>query len=214
MNRLTLVSAILFSPTFLASVCSAQGRNAATGPSPLETMPKELEGRFALSALPPHLRTWAAVYVLDPATGYVLDRKGTNGFTCIVERTEWARAEFRNDIYIALCHDQEGSRNRLRVYMDTAAMRAKGMSADAAKKEIARRFAAKIYVAPKSMGAFLHARAADANLSKPRRLRPYGNDDEHAPPHDLRSESHGPGYRRSTAAAPILASLNRDRKGT
>jgi hypothetical protein len=115
-------------------------------------MPKDLEVRFALSALPPHLRSEATVYVLDPATGYLLDRKGTNGLSCIVERTEWARAEFRNDIYTALCYDEEGSRNHLRVYMDTAAMRAKGMSAEAVKKEIARRFANKNYVAPKRMG--------------------------------------------------------------
>lgn len=115
-------------------------------------MPKDLEVRFALSALPPHLRDAASVYVLDPKIGYLLDRRGSNGFSCIVERTEWARAEFRNDIYTALCYDEEGSRNHLRVYMDTAAMRAKGMTAEAVKKEIAERFADNTYTAPKRMG--------------------------------------------------------------
>lgn len=132
----------------IAAACLAE--TPATGA--LEKMPEDLEVRFALSALPPHLREAATVYTLDPNTGYVLDRKGSNGFSCIVERTEWARSEFRNDIYTAVCYDEEGSRNHLRVYMDTAAMRARGMTAEAVKKEIARRFANKTYVAPKRMG--------------------------------------------------------------
>ena len=73
-------------------------------------MPKDLEERFALSALPPHLRAGATVYLLDPATGYVLDRKGTNGFGCLVERTEQERANFRNDVYAAVCFDAEGKK--------------------------------------------------------------------------------------------------------
>ena len=48
---------------------------------PLTAMPRELEIKYALSALPPHLRDGAAVYVLDLAKGYVLARPGTNGFT-------------------------------------------------------------------------------------------------------------------------------------
>lgn len=32
-------------------------------------MPQSLEVRFALSALPPHLRDGATAYVLDPAAG-------------------------------------------------------------------------------------------------------------------------------------------------
>jgi hypothetical protein len=132
----------------IAAACLAQ-----TPPTvALEKMPKDLEVRFALSALPPHLRNAATVYTLDPKAGYLLDRKGSNGFSCIVERTEWARAEFRSDLYTALCYDEEGSRNHLRVYMDTAAMRAKGVTAEAVKKEIAQRFAKKTYVAPTRMG--------------------------------------------------------------
>jgi hypothetical protein len=147
-----VVSAVVLS----GIACLAQSKNGGRPLNPLtgalEKMPKDLEVRFALSALPPHLRDAATVLVLDPASGYVLDRKGSNGFSCIVERTEWARAQFRNDIFTALCYDEEGSRNHLRVYLDAAAMRAKGMSADAVKQEIARRFANKTYVAPKRMG--------------------------------------------------------------
>lgn len=62
------------------------------------------------------------------------------------------RTSQRNDIYTALCYDEEGSRNHLRVYLDTAAMRAHGMTAESVKKEIASRFANKTYGAPKRMG--------------------------------------------------------------
>ena len=167
MNPRTLVIAALFGLSFLSSVAAAQGQNATSDPAPLEKMPKDLEVRFALSALPPHLRAGATVYVLDPAAGYAVDREGGNGFTCLVERTEWARVEFRNDIYTALCYDEEGSRNHLRVYIDTAAMRAKGMSADAVKKEIGRRFADNVYAAPKRMGLCYMVAPPDADLSQP-----------------------------------------------
>ena len=62
------------------------GANASS--SKLEKMPASLEARFALSALPPHLRDGATIYLFDQAKGYVLNRKGTNGFSCIVMRTE------------------------------------------------------------------------------------------------------------------------------
>ena len=65
-----------------------------------EAMPKDLEVRLALSALPPYLRSEATVYVLDPAKGYAAQQKGTNDFTCFVERTDWVRADFRNDLFI------------------------------------------------------------------------------------------------------------------
>jgi hypothetical protein len=69
----------------------------------IEQMPTELETRFALSASPPALRDKATVYLLDPKKGYQLSRKGTSGVACLVERTAWEMADFRNDIYIPLC---------------------------------------------------------------------------------------------------------------
>src|SRR5258708_16565832 len=156
MERITVVIIVIAAGLVAGIACLAQSgtgvRPLDSQTSALEKMPKDLEIRFALSALPPHLRDAATVYLLDPKSGYVLDHKGSNGFSCVVERTEWARAEFRSDIYTALCYDEEGSRNHLRVYMDTAAMRAKGMTADAVKKEITRRFADGTYTAPKRMG--------------------------------------------------------------
>jgi len=102
--------------------------------------------------LPPHLRDAASVYLLDPAQGYVPSKQGTNGFTCIVERTEWNREDFKNDVYTPLCYDAEGTKIHLKVYMDVAQLRAKGMSATDVKKEVERRFKSKIYGAPTKRG--------------------------------------------------------------
>jgi len=48
---------------------------------------RDVEIQLALSALPPHLRDNAAVYVLNPEKGFELARKGTNGFHALVART-------------------------------------------------------------------------------------------------------------------------------
>lgn len=127
---------------------------SSPSPGPLEAMPRALETDFALSALPPHLRNDATVFRLDPTKGYVLERKGTNGFACLVERTEWARADFRNDIYTPLCYDAEGAARHLRVYMDTAELRAQGRTAELVRREIERRYQQKAdaYTAPTRPG--------------------------------------------------------------
>ncbi len=69
---------------FGSTSCLAQSGSGNTAQSgsqiKLERMPESLEKRFALSALPPHLRDGATTYALDPQRGYVVDHKGTNGF--------------------------------------------------------------------------------------------------------------------------------------
>jgi hypothetical protein len=66
----------------------------------VKPMPDALEIRFALSALPPALRDDATVYVLDPAQGYRVARKGASGVECLVERTPWEMGELRDDVYV------------------------------------------------------------------------------------------------------------------
>jgi hypothetical protein len=141
------VYALTVAATKICRAGTPETANAA-----LEAMPRDLEMKFALSALPPQLRDQASVYVLNPGKGYVSVRTGTNGFTCIVERTEWMREDFRNDIYTPLCYDAEGTKNQLKVYMDVAELRAKGMSAAKIKMEIERRFKDNIYKAPARAG--------------------------------------------------------------
>src|SRR5258705_1976330 len=118
----------------------------------IEQMPAKLETRFALSALPPALRDQASVYLLDLEKGYQLSRQGTSGVTCLVERTVWEPADFRNDIYIPLCYDAVGARTYLKVIMDAAMLRAQGMSPVALKAEIENRYRNRTYKAPEKAG--------------------------------------------------------------
>jgi hypothetical protein len=118
----------------------------------LDRMPPSLETQFALSAVPARLRDQATVYLLDPKTGYRQSRKGTSGVTCIVERTAWELADFRNDIYIPLCYDAVGTATYLKVMMDAATLRARGMSPAALEAEIERRYEARVYRAPVKAG--------------------------------------------------------------
>jgi hypothetical protein len=92
----------------------------------LDKMPPDLETDFALSSLPAHLRDSATVYLLDPNKGYYIARRGTNGFSAYVHRTEWERAEFVQDTYAAISYDAEGTKTYLPVAFDVAEMRASG----------------------------------------------------------------------------------------
>jgi hypothetical protein len=118
----------------------------------LDPMPAKLEAQFALSAAPPSLREQATVYLLNPNKGYQLSRQGTNGVTCIVERTAWELTDFRNDIYIPLCYDAAGTKTYLKVIMDAASLRAQGMNPAALKAEVEHRYQDKTYRAPKEPG--------------------------------------------------------------
>lgn len=130
---------------------------AATGPTEdphgaLEPMPRSLEVRLALSALPPSLRDGATVYVLDTSKGYVMERRGTNGQSCFVSRTEWKFADYRNDIYDPTCYDATGARHHMQVLFDVAALRAHGVPAADMKKQIEAGFRARRYTAPDRAG--------------------------------------------------------------
>jgi hypothetical protein len=118
----------------------------------IEQMPAKLETQFALSALPPAMRDRATVYLLDPKKGYQLSRQGTSRVTCLVERTVWELADFRNDIYIPLCYDAVGTKTYLKVIMDTATLRAQGMSPVALKAEVENRYKNKTYKVPEKAG--------------------------------------------------------------
>jgi len=118
----------------------------------LEPMPRSLEVRFALSALPPSLREGATVYVLDPARGYIKERTGTNGQHCFVSRTEWKFADYRNDIYDPTCYDETGARHHMQVLFDVAALRARGVPAIQMKREIESGFHTGRYRAPDRPG--------------------------------------------------------------
>jgi hypothetical protein len=127
---------------------------ASSPPAGLERMPESLEVRFALSAAPPHLRDAATVYVLDPAKGYGLNRKGTNGVSCIVVRSDWqwTNHPFRDDIFWAVCYDAEGSKTLLQDYLAAAELRARGMDSKQAHEEVTKRFGTATYPNPGRVG--------------------------------------------------------------
>ncbi|HLQ02132.1 MAG TPA: hypothetical protein VK143_07550 [Burkholderiales bacterium] len=106
---------------FAGSAASAQTYGEA-----LTAMPQELEIKYALSAVPPHLRDGATVYVLDLGKGYVVAREGTNGFHCFVARTEYAREHFGDNVFVPVGYDPKGSKTYMPVYFDVARLRIEG----------------------------------------------------------------------------------------
>ena len=139
----------LFAVLFIAVQSFAQ---APAAPK-LDKMPVSLEIDYALSALPPQLRPGATIYLLDPAKGYYIARKGSNGFICFVMRTAWEWAEFRNDVVTAISYDAEGARVIFPIYEYAAAMRAAGkLTALQVRNIIVDRIKKGIYKAPARPG--------------------------------------------------------------
>jgi hypothetical protein len=119
----------------------------------LEKMPVDLETDYALSALPPHLRGDATVYLLDPQKGYYVGRQGSNGYICFLSRTEWEWDEFRDDICTPISYDAEGARTIFPIYMDVAVMRASGKyKATQIRDSIIQRIQTGVYKAPSKPG--------------------------------------------------------------
>jgi hypothetical protein len=139
-----------FASLGLAGMASAGSTPA--NDTTLEAMPAKLETQYALSAVPPALRERASVYLLDPNKGYALSKQGTSGVTCIVQRTEWEIADYRDDIYWPVCFDAIGTKTYLKAAMDAAALRAQGLGPAALKAEMQKRFREKTYKAPEKAG--------------------------------------------------------------
>src|SRR5258708_4589035 len=132
-----------------AAATISDARRAAADDATLTPLPRDLEVKLALSSVPPHLRADATIFVLDPTKGYVVERQGTNGFTCFVERTDYVRAQYRDDLLVPICFDPEGTRTVEPVSFDVARIRAAGkLSAQELKNLIVQRFADGVYRSP------------------------------------------------------------------
>ena len=125
----------------------------------LEPVPRDLEIQLALSALPPHLRDNATVYILNPDKGFEVDRKGTSGFHAFVARTgddafrgAWPLTEYRDDILYPISFDKAGAAAQMRVFFDAAKMQAKGTPPDKLKRIIKDRYKKGYYKAPERAG--------------------------------------------------------------
>ena len=153
MNRMLVAGGLL---SLLASVAFAQPTKATNQIKPL---PRDLEMQLALSALPPHLRDGATVYVLNPAKGFEVARKGTNEFHAFVARTgddafrgTWPFTKYRDDILYPISFDEAGAKQNMRVFFDAAEAQAKGTPPDQLKKTIQERFKTGHYKPPERVG--------------------------------------------------------------
>ena len=134
--------------------------NAQNNRAPkVEPLPRDLEIQLALSALPPHLRDSATVYVLNPDKGFEVARKGTNEFHAFVARTgddtfrgSWPFTKYRDDILYPVSFDKAGSKAQMQVLFDAAEMQAKGTPPGELKRIIQDRFNGGFYKAPERAG--------------------------------------------------------------
>ena len=150
-QTIIVIAGLLFSLT--ASAENPKGMNK------IEPLPRDLEIQLALSALPPHLRDNATVYILNPDKGFEVARKGTNGFHTFVARTgddtfrgSWPFTEYRDDILYPISFDAAGAKQQMRVFFDAAEMQAKGTPPGELKKIIKERFKTGYYKAPERAG--------------------------------------------------------------
>jgi hypothetical protein len=151
---ISVIAGLLFSLT-----ASAENRHTPEVTNKIEPLPRDLEIQLALSALPPHLRDNATVYVLNPAEGFEVARKGTNEFHAFVARTgddtfkgSWPLTEYRSDILYPISFDKAGTKAQMRVFFDAAEMQAKGTPPGELKKIIQDRYKAGFYRAPDRAG--------------------------------------------------------------
>lgn len=135
---------------------AAAGLPGEPGPA---SLPRDLEIELALSALPPHLRAEAAVYVLDPREGFERAREGSNGFHAFVARTgddafrgSWPLTEYSNDILYPVAFDSAGADALIPVFFDAARMQAQGVPAPELKTTIKARYASGYYKPPARAG--------------------------------------------------------------
>jgi hypothetical protein len=148
-----------------AAALRAGARAASPDRQAVDPLPRALEVKLALSAAPPYLRSEATVYVLDPAKGYWLERRGTNGFTCYIQRTDYTRAFYRADYLVPECQGPEGTDAIVPVEFDIERLRAEGtLTPQELKEEIGRRFRDGVYHAPGRPGvAYMLAPVAQLN---------------------------------------------------
>jgi hypothetical protein len=174
MRRIQAVA--VFAGLLFSLPASAQNDQTPRGTNRVEPLPRDLEIQLALSALPPHLREKATVYVLNPGKGFEVARKGTDEFHAFVARTgddtfrgSWPLKEYRHDILYPIAFDRAGVKAQMRVFFDAAEMQAKGTPPGELKRIIRERYKAKYYKPPD--------RAGVAYMLAPV-LRTYDNPDE------------------------------------
>ena len=154
MRAITALACLIFS-----FAVTAQDKQSSKDINKIAPLPRDLEIQLALSALPPHIRDSATVYVLNPAKGFEIARTGTNGFHAFVARTgddamrgTWVLKEYPRDILYPISFDPAGARANMRVFFDIAEMQAEGTPPEKLKKIIQERYRTKYYKTPERPG--------------------------------------------------------------
>jgi hypothetical protein len=95
--------------------------------------PRERQIELALSAAPTEVSSKATVYILGPK-GYEKVREGTNGFSCLIERSFKATTQTSS---APACFDAEGSGSIMLAYLRREELGAQGKSEEEVKEDIA-----------------------------------------------------------------------------
>jgi hypothetical protein len=152
------IGAVMVS-VLLCLAASAQNGQPVKETGKIDPLPRDLEMQLALSALPRHLRDNATVYVLNPARGFEVARKGTNGFHAFVARIgddtfrgSWPLRAYRDDILYPVSFDEAGAKANMRVFFDAAEMEAKWTPPEELKRIIQERYKTHYYKPPERAG--------------------------------------------------------------
>jgi hypothetical protein len=132
------------------------------------TMPRDQQIRLALSAAPDAVAANASVYVLGPK-GYEKARDGTNGFSCLVQRSYTKSGE---TTVAPMCFDAQGSRTTMIVYMRKEELRDEGKSKAEIEADIERGYADGTFKAPTRPGVIYMMSCANRLGPDPRTGRP------------------------------------------
>jgi hypothetical protein len=143
---LGLMASLLLSPA-AASAADGSGKltDATTAESTMAPVdkevhlvdastPRERQIELAVSAAPTEVSSKAAVYILGPK-GYEKVREGTNGFSCLVERSFKGTTQTSS---APACFDAEGSRTIMLAYLRREELRAQGKSEAEIKDDVAK----------------------------------------------------------------------------
>jgi hypothetical protein len=124
-ETIAVILAFIFSVIAVAQLADREGVNK------IEPLPQDLEIQLELSALPPHLRDDATVYVLSLDMGFEVAHKSTNDFHALVARTgddtfrgSWPFTKYRDDILDPISFDDAGAKAQMQVLFDAAEMQA------------------------------------------------------------------------------------------
>ena len=157
MKRHHVAAVVLTALVF--STASAQDRQSGKETGKIDPLPRDVEIQLALSTLPRHLRDGATVYTLNPAKGFEVARKGTNGFHAFVARIgddtfrgAWPLKAYRSDILYPISFDEAGAKANMRVFFDAAEAEAKGTPPEELKRTIQKRYQSHYYKPPKRAG--------------------------------------------------------------